>query len=131
LGFKIHSTDDGRTPAIEYLPVSAITPKAGMALYMTGGKLAIAAGTTKPTYISAVEKEVACAAGDLIPVIRVQPDMVLGTTASAAMTSVSLGSKVTIATGGLQVTATTTDGICEVVAMDGNAAGCEVLVRIV
>lgn len=130
MGFKIHSTDDGRTPAIEYLPVSAITPKAGMALAMSGGKLAIAAGTTKPTYISAVEKEVACAAGDLIPVIRVQPDMVLGTTASAAMTSVSLGSKVTIATGGLQVTATTTDGICEVVGMNGTAAGCEVLVRI-
>ena len=131
MGFKIHSTDDGRTPAIEYLPVSAITPKVGMALAMSGGKLAIAAGTTKPTYISAVEKETACTAGDLIPVIRVQPDMVLGTTASAAMTSVSLGSKVTIATGGLQVTATTTDGICEVVGMNGTAAGCEVLVRIV
>ena len=130
MGFKIHSIDDGRSPAIEYLPAGAITPKAGMALVMTSGQLAVCTGTTKPTYISFIEKETACTAGDLIPVVRIQPDMVLGTTASAAMTSVKIGSKVTIAAGGLQVTATTEGGVCEVVAMNGTAVGSEVLVRI-
>ena len=45
------------------------------------------------------------------------------------MTSVKLGDKVTIYTDGLQVTATTTSGVAEVVGMDGTAAGSTVLVR--
>ena len=127
--FIPYKTDDGRVPAWEYLPASAITPKVGMALTMTSGKLALASGTTKPTYISMVEKEVACTAGDIIPVVRVGADMILETTFSAAATSVVPGAKVTVATNGLQVTGTTTDGIAEVVEMDGTTAGSKVRVR--
>lgn len=129
--FLIHSTDDHRVPAIEYLPAGAITPKIGMALTMTAGNLAIATGTTKPTYLSMCEKETACTAGDIIPVIRVQPDMILETTFAVAATAIKSGNKVTIHTDGQQVTATTTDGVAEVVYIDDTAAGSMCRVRIV
>lgn len=130
MAFKVHSTDDGRVPGIEYLPCGAITPKVGMALVQTSGNLAIATGANKPTYISMCERETACTAGDLIPVMRVQPDMIFETIWSAAATAVKLGNKVTLhASDGLQVTATTTDGVAEVVGIDGTAVGDTVRVR--
>lgn len=130
MAFKIYKTDDGRIPGIEYLPCSAITPKVGMALVQSSGNLAIATGTTAPTYISLCEKDSACTAGDIIPVIRVSKDMVFETTFSAAATSVKLGNKVTLhASDGMSVTATTTDGVAEVVYMDGTASGAMCRVR--
>lgn len=130
MAFKIYKTDDGRIPGIEYLPCSAITPKVGMALVQSSGNLAIATGTTAPTYISMCEKDSACTAGDIIPVIRVSKDMVFETTFSAAATSVKLGNKVTLhASDGMSVTATTTDGVAEVVYMDGTASGAMCRVR--
>lgn len=129
MGFLIHSVDDNRVLGLEYLPCSAITPKVGMALVQTSGNLAMASGTTAPTYISMCERDTACTAGELIPVVRVQKDIIFGVPAQADMTSVKLGDKVTIYTDGLQVTATTTSGVAEVVGMDGTAAGSTVLVR--
>ena len=130
MAFMLHTTDDGHIPAWEYLPCGAITPKVGMALTQTSGKLAIATGSTAPTYISMTESAAALTAGTLIPVIRVNGNMVFKTTASAALTDVSLGEKVTLhATSGLQITATTTDGVAEIVGMAGTAIGSEVLVR--
>lgn len=127
--FLIHSIEGGRSCGLEYLPCGAITPKVGLALTQSGGNLAIATGATKPTYICMCEKETACTAGDIIPVMRVLPDMVLETTISAAATSIKLGNKVTLHTNGLQVTATTTDGVAEVVYMEDTAAGSVVRVR--
>ena len=130
MAFKIHKIDDGRIRGIEYLPCGAITPKVGMALVQSAGDLAIATGTTAPTYISMCEKDSACTAGDIIPVIRVSKDMVFETTFSAAATSIKLGSKVTLhASDGMSVTATTTDGVAEVVYMDGTASGSMCRVR--
>ena len=122
MAFKIYSTDDNRVPGIEYLPASAITPKVGMALTQTTGQLALATGATAPTYISMCEKDSECTAGDIIPVI-------LETTFAAAATSIKLGDKVTLHTDGLQVTATTTNGVAEVVYMDGTASGSMCRVR--
>lgn len=127
--FMVHQTDDGRVPGIEYLPAGAITPKIGMALTQASGNLAVASGTTAPTYISMCDRETACKAGDIIPVLRVLPDMVFETTFSAAATAVTLGQKVTINTDGLSVTATTTGGVAEVVYMDGTASGSMCRVR--
>ena len=67
--------------------------------------------------------------GDIIPVMRVLPDMMFETTFQAAASSVKLGDKVTLHTDGLQVTATTASGVAEVVGMDGTAAGDRVRVR--
>lgn len=136
MAFKIYSTDDNRVPGIEYLPASAITPKVGMALTQTTGQLtqttgqlALATGATAPTYISMCEKDGECTAGDIIPVIRVGKDMILETTFAAAATSIKLGDKVTLHTDGLQVTDTTTNGVAEVVYMDGTASGSMCRVR--
>lgn len=129
MAFLIQQVDGGRVPGIEYLPASAITPKVGMALVQSGGNLAIASGTTAPTYVSMIEKEAACAEGDIIPVMRVLPDMMFETTFQAAATGVNLGDKVTLHTDGLQVTATKTSGVAEVVGMDGTDAGSKVRVR--
>ena len=130
MSFLIHTVDDGRTPAWEYLPCSAITPKIGMALTVTDGKLAVATGTTKPSYISMTEKASAVAAGDIIPVIRVDHDIIFETEFSADATSINVGDKVTLhASDGMSVTATTTSGVAEVVYMDGTASGSMCRVR--
>lgn len=129
MAFNLHLTDDGRVPSCEYLPAGAITPKAGLALTESSGKLAVASGTTAPSYICMCEKDSALSAGDIIPVIRVLPDMIFETTASAALTSVNIGDKVTLHTDGLSVTATTTSGVAEIVGMEGTASGSKVLVR--
>ena len=129
MAFLIQQVDGGRVPGIEYLPCGAITPKIGMALIQSGGNLAVASGTTAPTYVSMIEKETPCTAGDIIPVMRVLPDMMFETTFQAAASSVKLGDKVTLHTDGLQVTATTASGVAEVVGMDGTAAGDRVRVR--
>lgn len=93
-----------------------------MALVQTGGNLAIAKGTNVPAYISMTERESALTAGDIIPVIRVDSDTIYETTNSAAFTSVKPGDKVTLhASDGLQVTATTTGGVAEVVDFDDAA----------
>lgn len=129
MAFKLYKTDVNKVPPIEYLPAGAITPKMGMALTMSGGNLAIASGTTVPSYVSMVECESALTAGTVIPVIRVLPDMIWETAAQAAMTSIKLGDKVTLHTDGMQVTATKTNGVAEVVDMDGTDVGSRVLVR--
>lgn len=121
--FVPYKTKDGAVIPWEYLPCSAITPKIGMALVQSAGNLAIAAGTNAPAYISMVEKDSACTAGDLIPVIRVDHDTIFETTNSAAFSSIKRGDKVTLhASNGLQVTATTTSGVAEVVDFDEAAA---------
>lgn len=129
MAFLIHSTDDGRVLPWEYLPAGAITPKVGMALTQTNGNLALASGTTVPTYISMREQDTALNAGDLIPVVRVQKDTIFETELSAAGTSLKVGQKVTIATDGLRVTATTTEGIAEIVEILDTAVGGKVRVR--
>lgn len=129
MAFKLYKTDVNKVPPIEYLPAGAITPKMGMALTMSGGNLAIASGTTVPSYVSMVECESALTAGTVIPVIRVLPDMIWETAAQAALTSIKLGDKVTLHTDGMQVTATNTNGVAEVVDMDGTNVGSRVLVR--
>ena len=80
MAFLIQQVDGGRVPGIEYLPCGAITPRIGMALIQSGGNLAVASGTTAPTYVSMIEKETPCTAGDIIPVMRVLPDMMFETT---------------------------------------------------
>lgn len=129
MAFLNHFTDDGRIPSHEYLPCSALTPKVGMALVLDGGVLVAASGTVKPTFICQTERDAAIEAGELIPVNRVLPDMAYETTFSAAAASVKIGDKLTIAAGGEQVTATTTDGVAEVISMEGTEAGSKVIVR--
>lgn len=127
--FVLHATGAGDTPALEHLPVSAIQPMIGLAMTMVDGQLAIASGTTVPTYICMTQRKSACEAGEIIPVIRVQHDITFATTFETDAADIKLGDKLTISADGLLVTATTASGIAEVVKMDGNAQGDTVCVR--
>lgn len=130
MGFIPYSNEEGRVTPWEYLPCSAITPKIGMAMVQSSGNLAIATGTTKPTYICMAEYDAAVAAGTIVPVIRVNADEIFETTNSASLSGVNIGQKVTLhASSGLQVTGTTTSGVAEVVYKEADAAGSKVLVR--
>lgn len=112
----------------QQLPCSAIATKVGMAMYMTGGKLALASGATKPEYICMEQHDTAVAANTPINVLPVTPGIVFETQCSAALTSIAPGNKVTIATDGLRVTATTSDGVAKVLSFEGTAIGSNVLV---
>ena len=109
--FIPYKTAAGNVIPWEYLPCGAITPKAGMALKQSSGNFAVASGTDMPAYISMLEKDSACTAGDLIPVIRVDHDTIYETTNQASFSGMNRGAKVTLHTDGLQVTATTSSGV--------------------
>ncbi len=128
--FLIHSVDKGDVIPWEKRPVAAITPKIGMALVENAdGNLTTATGTAKPSYICMCDRSAACTAGELIPVVRVDGGVIFETTFAAAATSIKLGNKVQQHTDGMQVTATTTSGVAEVVYMDGTASGSMCRVR--
>ena len=128
--FRNIKTDDGHVAPFEKLPCSAITPKNGMAMALSSGKLAIATGTNKPEFICVEEHESAVSAGDLVTVVRVDHDTLYATTLSASGTSLNIGDKVTLhASSGMQVTATTTSGVAEIMGMDGTGVGDTVYVR--
>ena len=129
MAFLIHTVEGGHIPPFLYLPAGAITPKVGMALVESSGNLVGATGSTKPTHICMMEGNTALTAGDIIPVIKVTPDIVFETTSSAAFTSIKKGDKDTLASDSLRVTATKTNGVATVVDGDGGASGEKVRVR--
>ena len=98
--FRLISTDDGRELPFEYMPASAITPKYGMALYLTSGKLAVASVANRAEYMCCREGDAALTAGDIIPVVKIQEDQVWETTSSDTPT---VGVGMDVASGGLTV----------------------------
>ena len=131
MGFMIQSTGDHRVPVHKLLPCGSITPKVGMALALNAGQLTIASGTTKPTHICMEEHEAAVAAGTLIHVNQVEPDITFGVPLSVAGTSLKVGQKVTIAADGLAVTATTENGVAQIEKICGTGVDDLVHVRFV
>lgn len=129
MAFLYHSTRGNLVPGNEYLPAGAIVVDIGKLLYMNDGVLAVAAGTTMPTYVC-VQKgpEGAVTSGTIIAVNRIDTETVFATTWSAAASGVSAGDRVTISADGMEVTATT-GGPAEVVAFDGTTVGDRVYVR--
>ena len=125
--FKSHVDHNG-SRGWEYLPAAAGTYQAGQALTVASGKLAAisAARTTTPEYICMADATVA--AGDLVPVIRVDKDIELETSLSAAASSMVMGTKLQITKGGLQVDAAA-EGSFEVKSYEGTAAGAAVIGR--
>jgi hypothetical protein len=106
--FRIHSTDDGHELPFEYLPCSAMTPKYGMAMYITGGKLAKASGSNLATHICCREEESAVAAGTIIPVVTIQKNQIWNT--EAQENSYAVGMAVDVHTDGLTVKAASSNG---------------------
>ena len=99
----------------------------GEALVLTSGKLTKCGATAKPEFIAMAD----CAAdatNRLIPAARVEPNQLYEVPVQAAPTSLVEGSKVTLHTDGLQVTATTTSGVVTVESLNGAAAAGDVIV---
>lgn len=130
-GFIHYSNEDGRVPPWEYVPATGSTkPDIGLALVITSGKAAKASGTTKPTHICMVEAPAALAAGTMIPVIKIQPDMIFEVKNQASLNGVNEGQAVTIHSDGLQITATTSSGVATIVKkVPGSGTGNPTLVR--
>lgn len=129
MGFTPAYINQGHMQGWQYLPAGAITPHIGLALTQSSGLLAVASGTTKPTYICMMESATAVTSGTLIPVIPVDDNALYDTTNSAAFTSIKVGDKVTISSDGTQVTATTTSGVAQVVYIEGTAVGSKITVK--
>ena len=103
----------------------------GEALVLTSGKLTKCGATAKPEFIAMADCA-AAAANRLIPVARVEANQLYEVPVTAAPTSLVEGNKVTLHTDGMQVTATTTDGVVTVENLNGAAAaGDTIVVRIV
>ena len=126
--FTIHKHDTGARQPWEYLSAAAGTYKAGMALSVTGGKVApiSAALKTTPPYICMAD--VTVEEGKSIPVIRVTNTAIYETTLSAAAAAAVVGSMLEVSAGGLAVDAATA-GTFEVVSLEGTEAGSVVCGR--
>lgn len=98
----------------------------GMALTLSAGKLTACTGAKAPTHISmGIAKN-----GDLCPVCAVAHDQIYEVEVSAAPTSLTEGDKVTIGTDSMTVTATKTDGVATIVALNGAAAaGDKIMIK--
>lgn len=125
--FKLFKKNDATIPVIKEIPAAAGTYNVGDALAFDGGLLTKAAGTTTPEYISAGKGTLA--SGDTLAVNPIFDDMEFLTTWSAAAGSVNAGEKVTIAADSARVTATTTNGVAEVIDIISTVSGGSVVVR--
>lgn len=118
--FKLYKRDLADVEPVEYLsPAANASLEAGMAAVYSGGSLAKAGATEKPTHIV----QGPARADGLTPAIRVLPTTVFETMSTAAVPESSIGSKVTLHTDGLSVTATTTGGVFTVEQTENAANG--------
>lgn len=127
--FRLSSMKVGLTPPIEYKTATASESySVGEALKLASGKVTLCSGTTKPEFVCVGP---ANGAGE-VPCVAVQDYMEFETTlavAPADSAAIGAGDKVTIHTDGMQVTATKTSGVAQIVALDGQAVGDRVVVR--
>lgn len=128
-GFIPYQYNDGQPDPWEYLPVTGSAAiEVGDAMVVTSGKLALATGTTKPAYICMCDRA-ATVADEMIPVIRVNDDTVYETELGVAINALAVGAKYTLNTTSDGITATTENGVAEVVGFEGTAIGSKVRVR--
>lgn len=116
--FDLAKIENGRMNVAEpHYIVAGTTIQEGMALVISGGKLAKCGATVKPAYI-------AMSSGitdQKIPVIPVAENQIYRVPCTAV--PANIGIKVTINSDGLQVTGTTTDGVATVVDLNGATKG--------
>lgn len=117
--FKIHAKGSAATECIEYVTAGAEL-KLGTLVGYSGGK--VVANSTAPEYVTLGTAN----NNETIAVKRIYEDEIYETTLSVAGGSLNLGDKVTVTTNGLEATATTSNGIFEIIAIDGTAIGSKV-----
>ncbi len=121
------SSNVGNAPEIIQVPATANEEYAiGEALYLSSGAATKAAGTYVPEYISAEKKT--AKTGDTLSCYLVEHNQEYESVTSADGT-LTVGTKYTLDSTGLKVTATATNGVAEVVSVAGTTAGSKVVVR--
>ncbi len=128
---KPYTSPPGGAQPWEYMTAGEIEDcSVGMALtFNNNGQLMKAVGNSKPQYISMYGRPTE--EGQVIPVIRANPDMLYVTSFSEDAAAIKVGDKVTLDGTGLYASATTEGGFMEIVSMEGTAAGDAVTVRFV
>lgn len=97
----------------------------GEALKMVSGKATKCSGAVTPAYICQSKLD-AATAEDVVLVSLVNAQQELEAPLEVAGTSLKIGTKVTVGTDGLSVTATTTDGVFLITQILGTAVGDKV-----
>lgn len=125
--FKLQKIEGGRINVYEpeFFPVGSADITEGQALVLTNGLLVKAGSTTKPTFIALADAKANaadCAVG------RVESNQLYEVAVTAAPTSLKPGTKVTIDSTALKVTATATDGVAEIVDLHGATKAGDVIV---
>ncbi len=119
-GFKQASSLSGSSDPYEYyLLTDNEGATRGEALVQTSGRLTKCGATATPEFIAVCDRTAESTSVTPLPVIRVKEDREFETLSTATVASTVIGSKVTLATNGTQVTATTTSGVFEISHTDG------------
>lgn len=121
------SSNVGNAPEIIQVPANnGTTYTIGQALFLSSGVASACTGTNVPVYICAENKT--AVTGDKIACYRVEKNQEYATVTSADG-ALTVGTKVTTNATGDKVTATTTNGVAEVVEAFGTTSGSKVYVR--
>lgn len=120
-GFMPVSSPDAVTPAWEWLPAEAITPKLGLCLALdsSSGQLEV---SVTPQYICMMEAAAAVTAGDLIPVMNVK-GWEFETVLNANDSGIKPGCKRDVYSGGLKLSTATSNNNFLVTHTTGTSAG--------
>lgn len=121
MAFELYTHDGftGTSMNNDYLMADGEGVVAGEALTLTSGRLTKCAATAVPGFIS--NCTIALAATSVVPVqaIKVNTEQVWKVKSMATVAASVVGSKVTLHTDGISVTATTSSGVMEVLSTDG------------
>lgn len=129
MAFEFLRSENNASPIEKELPATGGEAFAhGEAVKFSSGKLTKESGANKPEFIYVGKAITSAITGQIINVVPVLPEYEWETTLSASGTSLKPGSKVTISSDGTQATATTTNGVFELLT-DGGASGAKVAGR--
>ena len=120
---RVSGIVDDQPPFEYYLLTDATGATRGEALVQSSGRLALCPDTSTPEFIAVKTQAAEATSVTPLPVIRVRETDEFATTASATVASTLVGSKVTLETDALRVTATTTSGVFEISYTDGATGG--------
>lgn len=129
MAFNFKKSSNTAVLVPELIQVPATNAEAfvvGEALKLSSGAVTKAAGTDVPKYISAEAKT--AKTGESLTCFLIENNQQYETVLSTDGT-LAVGTKYTISSDGLKVTATSTTGVAEVISVAGTTAGSAVVVR--
>lgn len=120
MAFKRASSLDGaQNPFEYYLLTDGEAAVLGEALVLTSGRLTKCGATATPQFIAVKTQALEATSVTPLPVERVREDVEYSVDSMATVAVTLIGTKVTLHTDGLLITATTSSGVFEISATDG------------